>query len=47
MELVMLNFSPVPTVVIRKEDMFRPGAFVVEPGGHEGLCGTARTPGIT
>lgn len=31
--LVMLNFSPVPPVVVRNEGMFRPGAFVVEPGG--------------
>lgn len=34
--LIVLNFSHVPTVVLRKKGMFRlfrPGAFAVEPGG--------------
>lgn len=30
--LVVLNFPPVPTVVGRKEGVFRPAAFAVEPG---------------
>lgn len=42
--LVMLNFSPVPAVVVRKEGMFRPGAFAVQPGGPRGVVWYSQDP---
>lgn len=35
--LVVLNFSPVSTTIVRKEGLFRPGALAVEPGGPWGV----------